>query len=40
MTLWAPLTPATLFHGIVEVEPGQMVSVEDGFTKRRTYWTW
>jgi asparagine synthase (glutamine-hydrolysing) len=40
MTLWAPLTPATLFRGIVEVEPGQMVSVEQGGTKRRTYWTW
>ena len=40
MTLWAPLSPATLFKNIVEVEPGQMLVVEDGRTRRRTYWTW
>ncbi len=40
MTLWAPLSPATLFEGIVEVEPGQMLVVEDGQARRRTYWTW
>jgi asparagine synthase (glutamine-hydrolysing) len=40
MTLWAPLSPATLFDGIVEVEPGQMLIVEGGLAKRRTYWAW
>ncbi len=40
MTLWAPLSPATSFDGVVEVEPGQMVVIERGQTTRRTYWTW
>jgi asparagine synthase (glutamine-hydrolysing) len=40
MTLWAPLSPSTLFDGVVEVEPGQMVIVEGGHTRRQTYWTW
>jgi asparagine synthase (glutamine-hydrolysing) len=40
MTLWAPLSPATLFEGILEVEPGQMLVVEGGRARRRTYWTW
>jgi asparagine synthase (glutamine-hydrolysing) len=40
MTLWAPLSPATLFEGILEVEPGQMLVVERGRPRRRTYWTW
>ena len=28
MTLWAPLSPATLFDGVVEVEPGQVEHIE------------
>ncbi len=40
MTLWAPLSPATLFKDIVEVEPGQMLVVQNGQARRRTYWTW
>ena len=40
MTLWAPLSPATLFDGVLEVEPGQMLVVERGRVRRQTYWTW
>jgi asparagine synthase (glutamine-hydrolysing) len=40
MTLWAPLSPDTLFEGIVEVEPGQIVTVADGRLQKRYYWRW
>jgi len=40
MTFWAPLSPATLFEGIVEVAPGEILIVEDGHARRQTYWKW
>jgi asparagine synthase (glutamine-hydrolysing) len=40
MTLWAPLSPSTLFTGIFEVEPGQMLIVERGRVARHRYWQW
>jgi asparagine synthase (glutamine-hydrolysing) len=40
LTFWAPLTPNTLFPGIYEVSPGEMIIVESGRIERRQYWDW
>ena len=40
MTFWAPLTPDTIFEGICEVEPGQMICMEGGRLRARHYWNW
>jgi len=39
-TFWAPLSPNTIFDGIQEVSPGEMVIVRDGKVSRRRYWDW
>lgn len=40
LTFWSPLTPQTLFPGIYEVSPGQMLVAESGHVTRRQYWDW
>jgi asparagine synthase (glutamine-hydrolysing) len=40
MALWAPLSPETMFRGVMEVEPGQMLVVERGQVSPRQYWRW
>ncbi len=40
MTMWAPLSPETLFENVFEVEPGQIVTVADGHLRKRYYWRW
>lgn len=40
MTFWAPVSPATLFSGVEEVSPGEMLIVESGRMRRRRYWEW
>jgi asparagine synthase (glutamine-hydrolysing) len=40
MTFWAPLSPETIFQEVVEVSPGEMVSVQDQQLIRRRYWDW
>lgn len=40
MTFWAPVSPQTLFEGIEEVSPGQMVIAAQGRVERRQYWDW
>ena len=40
MALWAPLSPETMFQGVLEVEPGQMLVVERGRVSARQYWRW
>ena len=40
MALWAPLSPETMFKGIFEVEPGQLLIAEDGRVTTRRYWQW
>lgn len=40
LTFWSPLTPATMFPGILEVSPGQMIVLADGGLVRRQYWDW
>lgn len=40
MTFWAPVSPRTLFKGIQEVRPGQMLIIADGKIESRQYWDW
>jgi asparagine synthase (glutamine-hydrolysing) len=40
MTFWAALSPETVFDGVLEVEPGQLVCVERGRLTKRRYWRW
>jgi len=40
MTLWAPLSPDTMFDGVFEVEPGQMLVVTRAGVQKSFYWTW
>ena len=39
-TFWAPLSPGTLFEGVSEVRPGELLSVADGHLTRRRFWDW
>ncbi len=39
-TFWAPISPNTLFEGILEVSPGQIITLEKGSLKKRIYWDW
>jgi asparagine synthase (glutamine-hydrolysing) len=39
-TFWAPVAPRTVFRGIEQVCPGEMVVVSDGMVERRVYWEW
>lgn len=40
MTFWAPLAPRTVFKGISQLGPGEMLIVENGAVTRRQYWEW
>jgi asparagine synthase (glutamine-hydrolysing) len=40
MTFWAPVSPQTLFEGVQEVRPGQMLVIEDGRLTTTQYWDW
>ncbi len=40
LTFWAPISPNTIFDGINEVSPGQIVSVCDNSISTRRYWEW
>ena len=41
MTFWSPVSPNTLFAGIFEVSPGQMLVAEPGKPLRKVrYWDW
>jgi asparagine synthase (glutamine-hydrolysing) len=39
-TFWAPLAPRTMFKGVSQVCPGEMVVLQDGRLERRTWWRW
>ena len=39
-TFWAPLSPNTIFEGIREVSPGEIVTVSDGVISTTRYWDW
>lgn len=38
MTFWAPVSPETIFQGINEVSPGQMLVWEHGDLRKYAYW--
>ncbi|WP_018719640.1 asparagine synthase (glutamine-hydrolyzing) [Arhodomonas aquaeolei] len=40
LTFWAPVAPRTLFAGISELPPGEMLIAEGGRCRRRRYWQW
>jgi asparagine synthase (glutamine-hydrolysing) len=40
MTFWSPISPRTLFEGVRELSPGQMMVVEEGRVRVRRYWDW
>lgn len=40
MTFWAPLAPRTMFRGVKQVCPGEMLVAENGSVRRRSYWDW
>ena len=41
MTLWAPVSPNTLFEDIYEVSPGQIIEIDTlGRIEKRQYWDW
>ena len=40
LTLWAPRAPRTVFRGIEQVVPGEMLVVERGSVRRQPYWRW
>lgn len=39
-TLWSPRSPNSLFEGILEVSPGQMLVLENGKVRQHSYWDW
>ena len=39
-TFWAPLAPRTMFKGVSQVCPGEMVVVQGDRLERRTWWRW
>ena len=39
-TFWAPLAPRTVFRGVGQLTPGELLSIEDGVARRRRYWHW
>lgn len=40
MTFWAPLAPRTVFHGVQQVCPGEMLVLDAHGMQRRQYWSW
>jgi len=40
LTFWAPVAPRTMFRGVSQLCPGEMLVVENGTTRRRQYWNW
>ena len=39
-TFWAPLAPRTMFKGVAQVCPGEMVVLQGDRLDRHTYWRW
>jgi asparagine synthase (glutamine-hydrolysing) len=40
MTFWAPLAPRTVFAGVSQVAPGEMIVLDERGLTRRRYWHW
>ena len=39
-TFWSPVSPHTLFSGIEEVSPGEIIVLQNDKMTRRKYWDW
>jgi asparagine synthase (glutamine-hydrolysing) len=39
-TFWSPVGAATLFDGVEQLQPGQMLVAEDGLVSTSFYWNW
>lgn len=39
-TFWSAQAPRTLFRGVQQLPPGEMLIVEGGRLRRRRYWSW
>lgn len=40
MTFWAPIAPKTIFKGVNQVSPGEMLILEGDSTRAHQYWKW
>jgi asparagine synthase (glutamine-hydrolysing) len=40
MTFWSPVSPQTIFDGISEVSPGEMIVVKNDRQQKIRYWDW
>ena len=40
LTFWAPVAPRTMFRGVAQVWPGEMLVMQGERLERRTYWRW
>jgi len=40
MTFWAPVAPRTVFRGINQLGPSEVLILEEGRETRRPYWRW
>jgi asparagine synthase (glutamine-hydrolysing) len=40
MTFWAPVAPRTIFAGVSQVGPGEMLVLDEKGVARRRYWHW
>jgi asparagine synthase (glutamine-hydrolysing) len=40
LTFWSPVAPRTVFEGISELRPGEMLTLQDGHMRQRRYWDW
>lgn len=40
MTFWVPISPETVFEGIYEVSPGEMLIADGRGIQRHKYWDW
>jgi asparagine synthase (glutamine-hydrolysing) len=40
MTFWSPVSPETMFEGVFEVSPGEMIVAQDSTLTKRRYWDW
>jgi asparagine synthase (glutamine-hydrolysing) len=40
LTFWSPVGPQTFFPGILQVQPGEMILLENGAIRRVRYWDW
>lgn len=39
-TFWSPHAPRTMFRGVQQLPPGEMLIVENGRYRRKRYWDW